>query len=145
MLDAASDEVGIDLDDATLQYLPIDELDVVQLAITFPVTGTYASVRRLLDELLALPLFLVIDGVGLQSFGATSSRGSDTLQVDLAVSVFLDDPELSGPAAPVAPTRPAVSADRVAAPSKATTPVTSPTPSSMAYRRCPICRWNRRR
>lgn len=115
MLDAASEDVGINLDDATLQYVPIDELGVVQLAITFPVAGTYEAVRRLLDELLALPLFLVIDGVGLQSFDASSVGGGETLQVDLAVSVFLDDPELTGPAVPQAAARPAVSPDQIAA------------------------------
>lgn len=114
MFDAVGEDVGIDLDDATPQYVPIDELGVVQLGMTFPVTGTYAAVRRLLDELLALPVFLVIDGVGLQSFGASSAGGGEMLEVDLAVSVFLDDPELASDAFPTPDARPAVPPERAA-------------------------------
>ena len=77
MLDEAGDGVGIDLDDATLQYLPLDELGVVQLSITLPVAGTYEAVRRLLDELVALPVFLVVDGVGLQAFGAAAAASPE--------------------------------------------------------------------
>jgi len=100
MLDGAGDGVGIDLDDATLQYLPLDELGVVQLSITLPVAGTYEAVRRLLDELVALPVFLVVDGVGLQTFGAAAAASPEeqAVRVDLAISVFLADPELGAPA-----------------------------------------------
>jgi hypothetical protein len=101
MLDGAGDGAGIELDDATLQYVPLDELGVVQLGLNFPVTGTYEAVRRLLDELVALPVFLVIDGVGLQTFGGSvgaappGASAAQTARVDLAISVFLDDPELA--------------------------------------------------
>jgi hypothetical protein len=118
LLDGAGDGVGIELDDSTLQYVPLDELGVVQLGINFPVTGTYEAVRRLLDELVALPVFLVIDGVGLQTFGGSAdaappgASAAQTVRVDLAISVFLDDPELAAwaPTPPVpAPRRPLVS------------------------------------
>jgi len=91
MLDSAGDGVGIDLDDATLQYVPLEELGVLQLGITFPVSGSYEAVRELLDELVELPVFLVIDGVGLQTFSADAT--AQIVRVDLAVSVFLDDRE----------------------------------------------------
>jgi hypothetical protein len=108
MLGAAGHEVGIPLQDATLQYAPIEELGVLQLGITYPVAGSYPSLRALLDRLTALPVFLVIDGVGLQSF----AQGGADVGIDLALSVFLDDTELGGAARPVAgaaPARPVVS------------------------------------
>ena len=118
LLDGAGDRVGIDLDDATLQYAPLDELGVVQLGINFPLTGTYEAVRRLLDELVALPVFLVIDGVALQTFGVAGGAAPAVasalpmIRVDLAISVFFDNPELAasapGPPTPV-PRRPLVS------------------------------------
>ncbi|MGD8331974.1 MAG: hypothetical protein PVJ49_21245 [Acidobacteriota bacterium] len=116
MLDSAGDGVGIDLDDATLQYVPLEELGVLQLGITFPVSGSYEAVRELLDELVELPVFLVIDGVGLQTFGA-QSVGGQAVRVDLAISVFLDDRETgSAPTpTPTQPARPVVGPRQIAA------------------------------
>lgn len=118
LLDGAGDDVGIELDDATLQYVPLDELGVVQLGINFPVTGTYEAVRHLLDELIALPVFLVIDGVVLQTFAGSANvappgaSAAQMIRVDLAISVFLDDPGFAAsapPPPPPAPRRPLVS------------------------------------
>jgi hypothetical protein len=79
------------------------------------VAGSYEAVRRLLDQLVALPVFLVIDGVGLQTLGGTSSMPSggatsQTVRVDLALSVFLDDSELTD--ATPSPTRGAAAGAR---------------------------------
>jgi len=122
LLDGAGDDVGIDLDDTTLQYVALNELGVVQLGITFPVIGTYEAVRHLLDELAVLPMFLVIDGVGLQSFGPSAGPpapgASQEVRVDLGVSVFLNDPEVAVVTAPGALTsarRPLVSETDIAA------------------------------
>ena len=96
MLTDAGDTVGLDLDDATLQFGSIGELGVQQLAITLPVFGTYAAVRELLDELTALPVFLVVDGIGLQVRNdGMLAEGDDSIRVDLVISVFLEDAELA--------------------------------------------------
>ena len=74
--------------------------------------------RRLLDELVALPVFLVIDGIGLQTFGGSvvavppGASATQAVRVDLAISVFLDDAELAATALTppmAAPRRPLVS------------------------------------
>jgi hypothetical protein len=109
MLNDAGDNVGIGIEDATFQFDPVEELGVARLGITLPVSGTYEAVRRLLDELLELPLFLIIDGIGLQT--ADQSVGlvpgavgaESTIRIDLALSVFVDDPELAASAAPSTP------------------------------------------
>ena len=104
MLVRAGDNTGITVDDARFQLAPVDELGVVQLGINLPVAGHYEAVRGLLDELVALPMFLVIDGIGLQiasGSGATMPGGpnvGETVLVDLAISVFVDDPELAAAA-----------------------------------------------
>ena len=63
-----------------------------------PVAGTYDAVRRLLNELVDLPVFLVVDGISLRSFAdstaTAASRNGAPVRVDLAISVFLEDPEL---------------------------------------------------
>jgi len=100
MLMDAADTVGIRIDDASLQYSPVDDLGVARLGITLPVTGTYEAVRHLLDELLYLPVFLIVDGIGLQAVeqGTVPRPGlgsaGDAVRVDLALSVFVDDDEL---------------------------------------------------
>lgn len=101
MLVRAGANAGIVVDDATFQLVPLDELGVVQLGINLPVVGSYEAVRAFLDELVALPVFLVIDGVGLQVAVAStaaaeeSETGAETVRVELAFSVFVDDPELT--------------------------------------------------
>ncbi len=105
MLYDAGRKVGIELDDATLRFVNIEELGVIQLGIMLPVTATYAAVRRLLDELVSLPILLVVDGISLQSIvGSTADerRGGAPVRVDLAISVFLEDPELITATAPTA-------------------------------------------
>jgi len=112
MLGAAGEVVGIDIDDADFQFVPIPELGIVRLVVTVPVAGTYEAVRALLDELLDLPVFLVVDAIALQATGEDSSLrpatpADDSIRVDLTLSVFLDDDGLAGgargPAAPVIP------------------------------------------
>lgn len=104
MLVRAGANAGISLDDAAFQLAPIDELGVVQLGINLPVAGRYEAVRGMLDELVALPVFLVIDGIGIQiANGSTSTTRGDPnaaepVRVDLALSVFVDDPELAASA-----------------------------------------------
>jgi hypothetical protein len=82
------------------------------MAITLPVSGSYEAVRGLLDQLLELPVFLVVDGIGLQTMSATASPLGRTpaagapIRVDLSLSVFVDDQELASglrrpPATPV--------------------------------------------
>ena len=105
MLYDAGRKVGIELDDATLRFVNIEELGVIQLGIMLPVTATYVAVRRLLDELVSLPIFLVVDGISLHSIvGSTADerRGGAPVRVDLAISVFLEDPELITATAPTA-------------------------------------------
>ena len=104
LLSGAGARVGIDLEDVSFQLGRSEELGVVQLAINLPVEGTYESVRGLLDELVAVPVFLVIESVVMSTTGVSSPSsaarsgptGSATqgrLRLDLAVSVFLEDPE----------------------------------------------------
>ena len=104
MLGEAGRGVGIEIDNATFQLLNIEELGVLQLGITLPVAGPYDAVRRLLDELVALPVFLVVDGISLQSIAASAPPGEPgggaLVRVDLAISVFLEDPELMAATAP---------------------------------------------
>ena len=116
LLRDAGATVGVDLEDANFQLGRIDELGVVQLGIRLPVEGTYESVRRLLDELAAIPAFLVIEGVGLSttevSQGAAQARSTapavrPPLRLELAVSVFLEDPELAAAPAATAAAEPA--------------------------------------
>jgi len=103
---------------ASFQFAAVEELGVVQVVVDLPLVGSYHAARAFFDELGALPVFLVIDGVGLQVVGGgvtpvpSGARGAvDSVRVDLALSVFLDDPELSaaapgaGAAAAVAPRR----------------------------------------
>ena len=104
MLGEAGRKAGIEIHDATFQVANIEELGVIQLGIMLPVAGTYDAVRRLLDELVNLPVFLVVDGISLQSFaGSTATaeaRSVAPVRVDLAISVFLEDPELVAATAP---------------------------------------------
>lgn len=98
MLGEAGRRVGIEIHDATFQFANIEELGVIQLGIMLPVAGTYDAVRRLLNELVDLPVFLVVDGISLRSFAdstaTAASRNGAPVRVDLAISVFLEDPEL---------------------------------------------------
>lgn len=109
MLGEAGRKVGLELDDATFQFVDIEELGVIQLGIMLPVAGPYDAVRRLLDELIALPVFLVVDGISLQSIAGSTPNdepGSGApVRLDLSISVFLEDPELLAAPAPTAPLR----------------------------------------
>ncbi len=106
MLGEAGRRVGIEVDNATFQLVNIEELGVIQLGITLPVAGPYDAVRRLLDELFALPVFLVVDGISLQSIAGSTPidepGGGAPIRLDLAISVFLEDPELIAATAPTA-------------------------------------------
>ncbi len=100
MLNDAGDSVGITIEDASFQFDPVEELGVARLGITLPVSGTYEAVRRLLDELLELPVFLIIDGIGLQTADQTAGAlpygtTGGTVRIDLALSVFVEDPQLT--------------------------------------------------
>lgn len=106
MLGEVGRRVGIELDNATFQFAGIEELGVIQVGITLPVAGSYDAVRRLLDELAALPVFLVVDGISLQSIASAASGdepgGGASVRLDLAISVFFDDPELIAATTPTA-------------------------------------------
>ena len=96
MITDAAANAGILLDDASFQFVPVQELGIVQVGINVPVVGDYESVRVLLDELVELPVFLVVDGAGLSSIlGNTAGGFDDKLRVELALSVFMEDAELA--------------------------------------------------
>jgi hypothetical protein len=114
MLTGAAGRAGIEIEDATSQFDVIEELGVVQAAFYIPVAGSYPAIRGLLGELDELPVFLVIDGVGLRAGGAAGPPGSrGDVRLELAVSVFLPDPgagtELPAVTAPPAVSRGAAS------------------------------------
>lgn len=86
---------------------PIPELGLTQLQIDLPVRGNYGQLRRFLDELLAGPMFVVLERVG----ASTPSQGdsSGELLVSVTASVLLDDSvaggfEVAQPDATPAPT-----------------------------------------
>ena len=114
MLTRAAGRAGIEIEDTTSQFDVIEELGVVQAAFFIPVAGSYRAIRELLDELDELPVFLVIDGVGLRAGGAAGPPGSrGDVRLELAASVFLPDlragTELPAVTAPQAVSRGAAS------------------------------------
>jgi hypothetical protein len=105
MLTRAAGRAGIEIEDTTSQFDVIEELGVVQAAFYIPVAGSYRAIRELLDELDELPVFLVIDGIGLRATGGAGPQDSrGDVRLELAISVFLPDhqagAELAGAAAP---------------------------------------------
>ena len=96
MITEVAADAGILFDDASFQFVLVPELGIVQVGISMPVIGDYESVRLLLDELGELPVFLVIDGVGLSTILGNMAGGfDDDLRVELALSVFMEDAELA--------------------------------------------------
>ncbi len=95
MLVGAASDAGILLDDASFQFAPVPELGLVQLVISAPLTGDYQSVRRLLDGLVELPVFLIVEGIGLSAMpGGVPGGGGDRLRIELTLSVFMEDLEI---------------------------------------------------
>ena len=95
MLVEAASDAGILLDDAAFQFAPVPELGLVQLVINVPVVGDYESVRRLLDGLVGLPVFLIVEGIGLSAVpGSVPGGEGDLLRLELAFSVFMEDLEI---------------------------------------------------
>ncbi len=87
-LRAAVDAAGIRADRVTYEPHPVLELGVTQLQVNMPVRGDYRDLRRLLDELLDGPMFVVLERVSATSPSQNDATGA--LQLGLAVSVFLD-------------------------------------------------------
>jgi hypothetical protein len=87
-LRAAVDAAGIRADRVNYETQPVPELGLTQLQINLPVRGNYRDLRRLLDELLDGPMFVVLERISA-STPSQSDRTGD-LMMALAASVFLD-------------------------------------------------------
>jgi len=87
-LRAAVDAAGIRAERVTYETQPVSELGITQLQINLPVRGDYRELRRLLDELLDGPMFVVLERVSASSPSQNDVTGE--LQLGLAASVFLD-------------------------------------------------------
>ena len=79
--------VGMRFDRGTYAQERIDELDLLLLQMTVPLSGRYSAVRELVESLAAGDGFMAIDQVGLASPDQTESGGS--LQVELQLAAFL--------------------------------------------------------
>ena len=99
--------VGMRFDRGTYAQERIDELDLLLLQMTVPLSGRYSAVRELVESLAAGDGFMAIDQVGLASPDQTESGGS--LQVELRLAAFLPAAVSSLPSA--LPDEPATEAE----------------------------------
>ena len=86
------------LDAERVRYVPqeVPELGLLQMQVELPVRGSYRQMRRLLEELLDGPEFVVLERVAI----STETADADgSLRVSLRASVFLDSTAGQGVAA----------------------------------------------
>lgn len=112
-LRAAVDASGLRAERISYQAQPMPALGLSQLQVTLPVRGSYAQLRTFLDDLLAGPVFAVVERIGASTPGSADPSGQ--LLLNVVLSAFVDG-ELANPASvtdesvPSVPTLPPVTA-----------------------------------
>jgi hypothetical protein len=84
-------EAGLQAGRFAYQPEVIDELGLLELQATMPVTGSYASLRNLIFLLGTGQAFTAIDSIELAATGQAGAAGSLTIELNL--STFVADPE----------------------------------------------------
>lgn len=84
-------EAGLEVGRVAYQLEVIDELGLLELQATLPVTGSYASLRNLIFALGAEQVFTAIDSISLAATGQAGA--ADSLSIELSLSTFVADPE----------------------------------------------------
>ena len=115
-LRAAVDAAGLGAVRIGYAVQPLPELGLMQLQIDLPLRGSYRQLRRFLDEILAGPMFVVLERIGASTPSLNDPTGQ--LVLSTTASVFVraagDSVQPSVAAAPVDAAEPLALAGRLA-------------------------------
>lgn len=102
-LRAAVDAAGLGAARVGYAVQPLPELGLMQLQIDLPLRGSYQQLRRFLDEVLAGPMFVVLERIGASTPSLNDPTGQLVLSTTASVFVRAADDGVSPAVVTAAP------------------------------------------